>query len=141
MFDPDTPATGVGGNGTNSFLHWFQDGLTSDTTNIQIGGPQGKTVFPLVNALHIAAVQSYVYVHRILRERSRDSKVVANHFVYDYSQPGPPVGQTHRYTQMLIATTGLKPFNVSRQSFDMAAFVKANNLSIVSSNFFNVTGV
>jgi hypothetical protein len=62
MFDPDTPATGVGGNGTNSFLHWFQDGLTSDTTQIQIGGPTGKVVFPLVNALHINAIQPYVYV-------------------------------------------------------------------------------
>jgi hypothetical protein len=59
MFDPDTPATGVGGNGTNSFMHWFQDGFTSSSTSVSVAG---KTVFPLVNAKNVTAVQSYVYV-------------------------------------------------------------------------------
>jgi len=65
-------------------------------------------------------------------------------------QPSPPVGQTHRYTQILIATTGIKGFvvssavgnaTVSRMGFDMAAFVQQANVTVVSSNFFNVTGV
>lgn len=49
MFDPDTPATGIGGNGTNSFMHWFQDGLTSSTVATKVGGTNGKEVFNLVN--------------------------------------------------------------------------------------------
>jgi len=63
MFDPDTPATGVGGNGTNSFLHWFQDGLTSDVNPVIIGatnGTGGKSVFRLINAGNIEAVEPYV---------------------------------------------------------------------------------
>lgn len=113
MFDPDTAATGVGGNGTNSFMHWFQGGLTSSATSTKVAG---KTVFTLVNAKNTTAVNAYI-------------------------QPGPPAGETHRYTQILIATTGLKAFNVSRNSFDAAAFVKQANVTVVSSNFFNVTGV
>jgi phosphatidylethanolamine-binding protein (PEBP) family uncharacterized protein len=62
MFDPDTPATGIGGNGTNSFLHWFQDGLISSATSTKVGGSSGKTVFTLINSENTTAVQSYVYV-------------------------------------------------------------------------------
>ena len=66
------------------------------------------------------------------------------------SQPGPPVGETHRYTQILIDTTGVKGSVVSsatgnatltRTGFDMANFVQEANVMVVSSNFFNVTGV
>lgn len=55
--------------------------------------------------------------------------------------PGPPKGETHRYTQILVDTTGMKPFNVSRNAFDPNAFVMKNSLKVISSNFFNVTGV
>ncbi|KAL3423756.1 phosphatidylethanolamine-binding protein PEBP protein [Phlyctema vagabunda] len=57
MFDPDTPATGIGGNGTNSFLHWFQDGLTSVSTPVNVAG---RGVFPLANAANIGPVQGYL---------------------------------------------------------------------------------
>lgn len=68
MFDPDTPATGIGGNGTNSFLHWFQDGLTSDVASLVVGGnsTNAKTVFPLKNVGNINAIQPYVYVFLLL---------------------------------------------------------------------------
>jgi hypothetical protein len=66
------------------------------------------------------------------------------------SPPGPPKGETHRYVQILLQTTGVNGFVVSpdvanatlsRQKFDMAKFVQQANLTVVSSNFFNVTGV
>ncbi|RDW65313.1 hypothetical protein BP5796_10005 [Coleophoma crateriformis] len=122
MFDPDTPATGVGGNGTNSFLHWFQDGLTSSVSEVDVAG---KNVTPLVNVFSVAPLQTYV-------------------------QPSPPTGQTHRYVQILLDTTGVTGFVVSaatgnattsRTGFDMNAFVKESGLTVFSSNFFNVTGV
>jgi len=56
MIDPDAPPLGLGGNGSQAFLHWMQNGLTSAATNVTI---QGKTVFPLVNAANITAIQSY----------------------------------------------------------------------------------
>lgn len=64
--------------------------------------------------------------------------------------PGPPTGETHRYTQVLLDVTGVTSFVVSqavgdatttRRAFDMAEFVRQTNLTVVSSNFFNVTGV
>lgn len=63
MFDPDTPATGIGGNGTNSFMHWFQDGLTSSAVATKVGGASGKEVFNLVNVGNkTVATASYMYV-------------------------------------------------------------------------------
>jgi phosphatidylethanolamine-binding protein (PEBP) family uncharacterized protein len=56
MIDPDAPPLGLGGNGSQAFLHWMQDGLTSAATNVTI---QSKTAFPLVNAANITAIQSY----------------------------------------------------------------------------------
>jgi hypothetical protein len=56
MIDPDAPSLGLGVNGSQAFLHWMQNGLTSAATNVTI---QGKTVFPLVNAANITAIQSY----------------------------------------------------------------------------------
>lgn len=57
MIDPDTPATGVGGNGTNSLIHWFQDGFTSSSSNVTVGG---KTVVPLMNVANVAPIQTYL---------------------------------------------------------------------------------
>lgn len=57
MIDPDTPATGVGGNGTNSLIHWFQEGYTSSNTSTSVAG---KNVFPLVMTKNVTAVQTYL---------------------------------------------------------------------------------
>jgi hypothetical protein len=36
MIDPDTPQLGLGGNGSQAFLHWMQDGLTSAAKDVTI---------------------------------------------------------------------------------------------------------
>ncbi|RDW63819.1 hypothetical protein BP6252_11364 [Coleophoma cylindrospora] len=122
MIDPDTPATGVGGNGTNSLIHWFQDGFTSSSSSVTVAG---KTVVPLVNVANTTAIQAYLQ-----------------------PQSGPANGQTHRYTQFLIDTTNVTTFNVdpslknatkTRSGFDMAKFVTEANVQVLSANWFNVT--
>jgi len=62
MIDPDAPPLGVGGNGSQAFLHWMQDGLTSAPNSVTV---QGKTVFPLENAGGIAPIQAYQYISPI----------------------------------------------------------------------------
>ena len=54
MTDPD--AIGLGSNGSSSFLHWMQDGLTSASTHVTV---QGKTVVPLLNSGNVTAIASY----------------------------------------------------------------------------------
>jgi hypothetical protein len=69
MIDPDAPQLGLGGNGSQAFLHRMQDGLTSAATNVTI---QSKTVFPLVNAANITAIQSYQVNNPNLTLRTHD---------------------------------------------------------------------
>jgi phosphatidylethanolamine-binding protein (PEBP) family uncharacterized protein len=120
MTDPDA---GGPSDGSSSFLHWLQDNLTTSNTSLTIAG---KPVFPLLNAYNTTAKAAYF-------------------------QPTPPKGSVHRYTQYLVATNGLNNFNnvsatvakqlATRIQFNMQAFVREANLTIVSANYFNVTGV
>jgi len=73
MIDPDAPPLGLGGNGSQAFLHWMQDGLTSAPNSVTV---QGKTVFPLENAGGIAPIQAYLYISplRYHSERKRLTK-------------------------------------------------------------------
>ncbi|RDW78463.1 hypothetical protein BP5796_06315 [Coleophoma crateriformis] len=119
MVDPD--AGNVGGNGSSAFLHWMQDGFTSSSKSVTVGN---KTVFALENTANVVPIAAYL-------------------------PPGPPTGQTHRYTQYLVDTTGVKGFTVSssvanstmtRVAFNMQDFVKQANLTIISANFWKTTG-
>lgn len=117
MVDPDIPASA---GSTNELLHWMQAGLTSANTTTTVAGVQ---VFELVNVGNTTALASYI-------------------------QPSPPnrAPLSHRYTQMLLNTTGnssivstLASFAQTRQNFSAVNVVKAAGLTVLAGNSFNVT--
>jgi hypothetical protein len=117
MVDPDIPPSA---GSTNELLHWMQAGLTSANTATTIGGVK---VFELVNTANESALASYI-------------------------QPSPPnkAPLSHRYTQMLLNTTGnssvlatLQSFAKTRGNFSATNVVKAAGITVLAGNSFNVT--
>jgi hypothetical protein len=119
MVDPDIPPQTAGGP-TGELLHWMQAGLVSANTTTTIGGVK---VFKLINPSNTSALASYI-------------------------QPSPPnkAPLSHRYTQMLLNTTGnstvlstLSKFAATRQNFSAVNVVKSAGLAVLAGNSFNVT--
>lgn len=119
MVDPDIPPQTVGGP-TTELLHWMQAGLVSANTTTTIGGVK---VFELINPGNTSALASYI-------------------------QPSPPnkAPLSHRYTQMLLNTTGnssvlstLSKFAATRQNFSAVNVVQSAGLTVLAGNSFNVT--
>jgi hypothetical protein len=117
MVDPDLPpSTGS----TNELLHWMQAGLTSSDTVTTVAGVQ---VHELVNTANEPALASYI-------------------------QPSPPnrAPLSHRYTQLLLNTTGnssvlttLQTFAKTRTNFSAVDVVRSAGLTVLFGNSFNVT--
>ncbi|TVY81851.1 Protein FLOWERING LOCUS T [Lachnellula suecica] len=119
MVDPDIPPATAGG-ATSELLHWMQSDLVSANTTTTIGGMK---VFELINPTNTTAFASYI-------------------------GPAPPNKSptTHRYTQLLLNTTGsssaltsLKAAGVSRANFSAVNVVKNAGLSVLFGNSFNVS--
>ncbi|KAH7378124.1 phosphatidylethanolamine-binding protein [Cadophora sp. MPI-SDFR-AT-0126] len=121
MVDPDIPPQTAGGP-TGELLHWMQQGLTSATTATMIGG---MMVFVLSSASNETAFAPYF-------------------------GPSPPnrAPNTHRYTQLLLDTSGtnnsaaiaqLKQAAATRTNFNAVNVVKAANVPILAGNSFNVS--
>jgi hypothetical protein len=132
MVDPDIPPATAGGP-TTELLHWMQSGLVSANTTTTIGGVK---VFELINPSNTKALASYV-------------------------GPSPPnvSPQTHRYTQLLLETSGasngtglnstglaagnstvsLAQFAMSRANFSAANVVAKAGLTVLAGNSFDVT--
>ncbi|KAL5319317.1 hypothetical protein ACEPPN_012368 [Leptodophora sp. 'Broadleaf-Isolate-01'] len=121
MVDPDIPPQTVGGP-TGELLHWMQQGLTSATTATMIGG---MMVFVLSSASNETAFAPYF-------------------------GPSPPnkAPNTHRYTQLLLDTSGtnsssaialLKQAATTRTNFNAVNVVKAAGVPILAGNSFDVT--
>ncbi|KAL3422618.1 phosphatidylethanolamine-binding protein pebp [Phlyctema vagabunda] len=121
MVDADIPPKEAGGP-TSELLHWMQPGLVSATSQSTIAGMQ---VFALENPKNVSALASYL-------------------------PPNPPnkAPTSHRYIQLLLDTTGLDSTNnlttlmkeaASRGNFDAVGVLKANGLTVLMGNSFNVT--
>lgn len=122
MVDPDIPPATAGGK-TSELLHWMQAGLTSANTSTTIGG---VATFELINAANTSAFATYI-------------------------QPSPPnaAPNTHRYTQLLLNTTGMKgnmsaltslaKSAMTRTNFSAANVINSAGVSIVAGNSFDVT--
>ncbi len=119
MVDPDIPPQTVGGP-TGELLHWMQQGLTSSNTSTLIGGMQ---VFVLRSATNETAIAPYF-------------------------GPSPPnkAPNTHRYTQLLLDTTGnanalasLKTAGATRTNFNAVNVVSQAGVNIIAGNSFDVT--
>jgi hypothetical protein len=121
MVDPDIPPATAGGS-TSELLHWMQSGLVSANNSTFVGG---VNIFELINPTNTSALATYI-------------------------QPSPPNKSptTHRYTQMLLNTTGnssaistLPIFAKTRTNFSAVNVVKNTGLNVVFGNSFNVTNV
>jgi phosphatidylethanolamine-binding protein (PEBP) family uncharacterized protein len=119
MVDPDIPPQTAGG-ATSELLHWMQTGLVSSNKSTTIGGMK---VFELINPSNTTPIASYI-------------------------QPSPPNKSptTHRYTQLLLNTTGnssalstLAKFGKTRTNFSAVNVVKSAGLKVMKGNSFNVT--
>lgn len=121
MVDPDIPPQTAGGP-TGELLHWMQQGLTSATTATMIGG---MMVFVLSSANNETAFAPYF-------------------------GPSPPnkAPNTHRYTQLLLDTSGtnnsvaiaqLKQAAATRTNFNAVNVVKAAGVPILAGNSFDVS--
>lgn len=119
MVDPDIPPATAGGP-TGELLHWMQPGLVSANNITFIGGVQ---MFELINPSNVSAFATYI-------------------------QPSPPnkAPNTHRYTQLLLNTTGnssalstLSKFAATRTNFSAVNVVQAAGLAVLFGNSFNVT--
>ena len=119
MVDPDIPPQSAGG-ATSELLHWMQAGLVSSNTSTTIGGMK---VFELVNPSNTTPLASYI-------------------------QPSPPDKSplSHRYTQLLLNTTGnssalsvLAKFAMTRTNFSAVNVVNSAGLTVLMGNSFNVT--
>jgi phosphatidylethanolamine-binding protein len=119
MVDPDIPPATAGGP-TSELLHWMQPGLVSANNVTFIAGVQ---MFELINPSNVSAFATYI-------------------------QPSPPnkAPNTHRYTQMLLNTTGnssalstLSKFAATRTNFSAVNVVQAAGLTVLFGNSFNVT--
>jgi len=121
MVDPDIPPVTAGGP-TSELLHWMQPGLVSADNSTLIAGIQ---MFELINPSNISAFATYI-------------------------QPSPPnkVPNTHRYTQLLLNTTGnsgalstLSTFAATRTNFSAVNVVQNAGLTVLFGNSFNVTNI
>lgn len=119
MVDPDIPPATAGG-ATSELLHWMQPGLVSANTTSTIGGMK---VFALINPTNTTPIASYI-------------------------GPSPPnkAPTTHRYTQMLLNTTGnssalasLTKAGATRGNFSATDVVKNAGLNVLFGNSFNVS--
>ena len=119
MVDPDIPPQVAGGL-TSELLHWMQSGLVSSNTTTAIGG---MNVFELVNPGNTTPIASYI-------------------------QPSPPNESpiSHRYTQLLLNTTGntsalskLAKLGMTRTNFSAVNVVNSAGLTVLMGNSFNVT--
>ncbi|KAH8751712.1 phosphatidylethanolamine-binding protein [Hyaloscypha sp. PMI_1271] len=119
MVDPDIPPQTAGGP-TGELLHWMQSGLVSANNATFIGGVR---MFELINPTNTSALATYI-------------------------QPSPPnkSPNTHRYTQMLLNTTGnssalstLSTFAKTRSGFSAVNVVKSSGLNVLFGNSFDVT--
>jgi len=119
MVDPDIPPQTAGG-ATSELLHWMQSGLVSSNTSTTVGG---QTFFELVNPSNTTPIASYI-------------------------QPSPPNKSptSHRYTQLLLNTTGnssalstLAKLGMTRQNFRAVNVVNSAGLQVLRGNSFNVT--
>lgn len=117
MVDPDIPGAPADGK-TGQFLHWMQTDLTSAASATTVGGQQ---IFVLSNSTAPAAV---------------------------YAQPSPPnrAPVSHRYTELLVNTTGntaavasLKTAGASRGNFSALNVINAAGAKVIFGNSFNVT--
>lgn len=118
MVDPDVPSGP--GNSTSQLLHWMQAGFVSSNTSTTIAG---VTTFELINPNNSTAFATYI-------------------------QPSPPnkAPNTHRYTQLLLNTTGntsalttLAKFAMTRTNFSAANVINMAQLKIVAGNSFDVS--
>jgi len=119
MVDPDIPPQIVGG-ATSELLHWLQPGLVSANTSTTIGGIK---VYELINPTNVSAIATYL-------------------------GPSPPNKSptTHRYTQLLLNTTGngialaaLTKSGATRTNFSAVDVVKNAGLTVLFGNYFNVS--
>ncbi|KAH8682870.1 phosphatidylethanolamine-binding protein [Tricladium varicosporioides] len=119
MVDPDIPPQ-VAGGPTGQLLHWMQTGLESANSSTTLAG---ETVFELTNPTKVAAVAAY-------------------------AAPNPPNRSptTHRYTQLLVNTTGnstvlstLQQAGATRQNFSAANVVARAGVKVLFGNSFDVT--
>lgn len=119
MVDPDIPPATAGG-ATSELLHWMQPGLVSANTTTTIGGMK---VYELINPTNTSAIASYI-------------------------GPAPPNKSptTHRYTQLLLNTTGnstalstLTKAGATRSNFSAVDVVKNAGLTVLFGNSFNVS--
>lgn len=119
MVDPDIPPANAGG-ATSELLHWMQSGLVSANTTTTIGG---QKVFALINPTNTTPIASYI-------------------------GPSPPNKSptTHRYTQMLLNTTGnssalasLTKAGATRGNFSATNVVKNAGLNVLFGNSFDVS--
>lgn len=125
MIDIDIPTNAP--PATSTLLHWMQTGLTPATTTTQLNtSTTAMSVFLLQNSSNTAPLAPYL-------------------------SPNPParVPLSHRYTQILVDTTGmqataldaLRTAAANRTAFSaMTVLTKAGLESkVVAGNFYNVT--
>ncbi|TVY37791.1 hypothetical protein LOCC1_G005446 [Lachnellula occidentalis] len=119
MVDPDIPPQ-IAGGATSELLHWLQPGLVSANTSTTIGG---MNVYELINPTNVSAIATYI-------------------------GPAPPNKSptTHRYTQLLLNTTGngaalstLSKAGATRSNFNAVDVVKNAGLDVLFGNYFNVS--
>lgn len=121
MVDADIPPAQAGGP-TTELLHWMQTDMVSASTQTTIGGMK---VYEMTNPNNVSALATYI-------------------------SPNPPnvAPTSHRYVQMLLNTTNLSASKnlttlmkeaASRGNFNAADVVKANGLTVLMGNSFNVT--
>lgn len=113
---------------TNTLLHWMQTGLTPSTTATQLNTTSGP-------------IRAF-----LLENRGNATAAIAPYF-----GPNPParVPLSHRYTQLLVDTSGLgeagtealKTAAKTGRGFDVASVLSKAGLQgkLVAGNSFNVT--
>jgi len=119
MVDLDIPSATGGPTGT--LLHWMQTDLVSADSSTTVNG---MTMFELINPGNVAAAAPYF-------------------------GPSPPnrAPVTHRYTEILVDTTGLasakaaslKAAGATRGNFSASTVVQGVGAKVVAGNFFQVT--
>lgn len=124
MIDLDIPTNNP--PQTNTLLHWMQTGLTPATAATALNSSAGNAQAFALQTGQTAAFATYL-------------------------QPNPPakVPLSHRYTQILVDTTGvqqtaldsLKTAAANRQGFKAQEVLTAAGLQskVVAGNFYNVT--
>ncbi|RDW94314.1 hypothetical protein BP5796_00077 [Coleophoma crateriformis] len=121
MVDPDIPPAQAGGP-TTELLHWMQTDMVSSSEQTTIGGMK---VYEMTVPTNVSALASYI-------------------------APNPPnkAPTSHRYVQMLLNTTNLSASKnlttlmkeaASRGNFNAVQVLKANGLTVLMGNSFNVT--